>query len=92
MPDILHLNREQRELIIWTRNSKAPVEMLSAVLKDRGQELPSENIYFSFPLAESDSCKFGDTDLTVTSKQFEIELPEPLFIIVKLYNRKQAVH
>jgi predicted component of viral defense system (DUF524 family) len=78
MPDIIHLNREQWELIIWTRNSKAPGEMLSAVLKERGRELPAEKICFSFPLAESDSCRFDDTELTVESQHFELEIPAPL--------------
>lgn len=78
MPDIFEFKCKHWELTVWTRDNDTPKKLLSAVLKERSSELPTEKICFSFSLSENDSFKFLNADHPVEPKTSEIEIPEPL--------------
>jgi predicted component of viral defense system (DUF524 family) len=81
MPDILQFKGSRWELVIWTRDSESPRNMLKAVLEEREKSLSQEKIYLSFSLNDTVSYSFGVdgvNSIPIEVKDAEIDIPEPL--------------
>ncbi len=78
MPDIFNLDCERWELVLWTRNNSTPRDLLSAVLAERGQKLPSEKVCLSFQFTGEESSVFEEQVLDVIKNSCELNIPAPL--------------
>ena len=78
MSDVLQYECERWKLVIWTRDSNTPRKLLTAVLAERGKELPSDKVYFSFPIGGGESCLLYGNELPLDVGISKFDVPEPL--------------